>query len=86
FSFDIPVKQGLKVDFSVGPAFSFGKGARDEKFFLEESGKDGMSILRERENNNPLNPGVGSFMHIYGRKGKGVAWGGLFGVGAGFQS
>ena len=86
FSFDVPVKGGLKVDFSVGPAFAFGSGAKDEKFFLEESTTDGMSILRERDNNNVVNPGVGAFMHIYRRAGKNVSWGGLFGVGAGFQS
>ncbi|WP_420572930.1 hypothetical protein [Kordia sp.] len=86
FSFDVPVKGGLKVDFSVGPVFAFGKGAQDEVFFLEDSETAGMSVLRERDNNNALNPGVGAFMHIYDRSGKGTSWGGLFGVGAGFQS
>jgi hypothetical protein len=86
FDFDIPVKGGWKVDFSVGPAFSFGKGAKDEQFYLEESTTDGMSILRERDNNSIVNPGVGAFMHIYRRSGTNVSWGGLFGVGAGFQN
>lgn len=31
FDFDIPVRGGWKTDFSVGPTFSFGSGAKDEK-------------------------------------------------------
>lgn len=86
FDFDVPVKGGLKVDFSVGPILSFGKGAKDEKYFLEDSETEGMSILRNRDNNNAINPGIGALMHFYKRSGTNTSFGGLFGVGAGFQS
>lgn len=86
FDFDVPVKGGLKVDFSVGPVLSFGDGAKDEKFYLENSETDDISILRQRNNNNVLNPSIGALMHFYQRSGKTASFGGLFGVGAGFQN
>ncbi|WP_422104650.1 hypothetical protein [Winogradskyella sp.] len=86
YSFDVPVKGGLKVDFSVGPTFAFGDGALDEKYFFESTDTENMGILKERDNNNILNPGVAAMMHYYRRSGKNMSWGGLFGVGAGFQS
>ncbi len=85
FNFNAPIEGGLKVDFSVGPAFSFGRNSRDENFFLEDAETEGNSILRKRDNNNVINPGIGAFMHFYKRNSKSTAVGGLFGVGAGFQ-
>jgi hypothetical protein len=86
FDFEIPVKGGLKVDFSVGPTFSFGSNAKDEKFYTEPSTTEGNLILRERENNNIVSPGLAAMMHFYRRSGSDFSWGGMFGVGAGFQS
>ena len=86
FDFDVPVKGGLKVDFSVGPIFSFGKGAKDEKYYLEVSDTPDSIILRQRDNNNSINPGIGALMHFYKRSGTNTSFGGLFGVGAGFQT
>jgi hypothetical protein len=86
FSFDIPVKGGVKVDFSVGPTLSFGNGAKDELFYLEESTTSGKSYLRQRDNNNASLPGLAAMMHFYDRGVKETKVGGLFGVGAGFQS
>lgn len=87
FSFDIPAQGGYEVDFSVGPTVSIGKGAKDEKYFLQESTLTaGKSFLRQRENNNSGVPGLAAMMHIYRRSGTETAFGGLFGVGAGFQS
>lgn len=86
FNFDVPVKGGLKVDFSVGPIFSFGKGSRDEKYYSEISDTPDKIILRQRDNNNSINPGIGALMHFYKRSGTNTSFGGLFGVGAGFQT
>lgn len=86
FSFDIPTKGGVKVDFSVGPTISIGKNAKDEKYFLEESTTSGKSFLRQRDNNNDGVPGLAAMMHVYKRSGTETAIGGLFGIGAGFQS
>jgi len=86
FDFDVPVKGGLKVDFSVGPVLSFGKNAKDEKYFMETSDTPEMSTLRQRDNNNTINPGIGALMHFYNRSGSNTSFGGLFGIGAGFQS
>jgi hypothetical protein len=86
FDFDVPVKGGLKVDFSVGPIFAFGVGALDEKFYFQESDTENTGVLKRRENNNALNPGIAAMMHFYKRSGENVSWGGLFGVGAGFQT
>ena len=82
FKFAIPTKGGLKVDFSVGPVISFGNCAKDEKYFLEETAPD-MVTLRKRENNNWIVPGIAAMMHAYSR---GSKVGGMFGIGAGFQS
>lgn len=86
FDFDVPVKGGLKVDFSVGPIFSFGKGAKDEKYYLDVNDTPDTVILRQRDNNNSINPGIGALMHFYKRSGTNTSFGGLFGVGAGFQT
>lgn len=86
FPVEVPVKDGLKVDFSVGPTFSFGNNARDEKYYTEPiPGKDSV-ILLQRDNNNAINPGIAAMMHFYKRSGKSIAFGGMFGIGAGFQS
>jgi len=86
FPIEIPVKGGTKVDFSVGPTISMGHNAKDEKYFLEESTTAGKSYLRQRDNNNAGTPGLAAMMHVYRRNGKETAFGGLFGVGAGFQT
>ena len=86
WKFDVPVEGGLKVDFSVGPVFALGDGALDEKYYFEQTADANMGILKERDNNNVLNPGVAAMMHFYKRSGKKMSWGGLFGVGAGFQT
>lgn len=87
FSFDIPSNSGLEVDFSVGPTVSLGKNAKDEKYFLESSTTTiGNSILRQRDNNNSGTPGLAAIMHFYDRVANETAIGGLFGVGAGFQT
>jgi hypothetical protein len=85
-NFIVPNKGGLKVDFSVGPTLSFGKNAKDEKYFLEPSSNAGKSFLRQRDNTNAGTPGLAAMMHFYIRSGNEISYGGLFGVGAGFQS
>ena len=86
FDFDIPVKGGWKADFSVGPTFSFGDGAKDEKYYFENTGTDGEATLKQRDNNNAVSPGLAAMMHFYRRSGKDFSWGGMMGVGAGFQA
>ncbi len=92
FKFDIPAKKGLKVDFGVGPAFSFGDNAKDDKYFLATVDDNGRTLgqdsvkLTKLKNNNAISPGLVAMMHIYARSGKLVSWGGTFGVGAGFQN
>lgn len=86
FAVEIPVKGGLKVDFSVGPVFSFGPKSRDEKYYVETVTKTDSVIFKQRDNNNAISPGLAAMMHIYKRTGKNIAFGGLFGVGAGFQT
>ncbi|GAA3643755.1 hypothetical protein [Flavivirga jejuensis] len=83
--FDVNVHGGLKVDFSVGPIFSFGESSRDEKFFYESSENEGFVTLRQRENNNSISPGLAAMMHFHGRPKKNTSFGGMFGIGAGFQ-
>lgn len=84
FPIEIPVKGGLKADFSVGPVISFGKNSRDENYYTIESGEDTV-ILRQRANNNAISPGLAAMMHFYIRSGRIASIGGMFGVGAGFQ-
>lgn len=86
FDFDIPVKGGWKADFSVGPTFSFGDGAKDEKYYFENTGTDGEATLKQRDNGNVVSPGLAAMMHFYRRSGKDFSWGGMMGVGAGFQA
>lgn len=86
FDFDIPVKGGWKTDFSVGPTFSFGDGAKDEKYYYEPTDVEGQSLLKQRDNNNVVSPGIAAMMHFYKRSGKDFSWGGMLGVGAGFQA
>lgn len=81
----VPVKGGWKTDFSVGPAFSFGKESLDEKYYLENL-SDTTAALRGNDNNNSIRPGLAAMMHFYPRTGRYDAYGFMFGVGAGFQS
>ena len=85
FSFDVPTKGGLKVDFSVGPVFSFGHNAKDHKYYLEET-TPGKVKVRYEENKNSLSPSIAAMMHFYTRSGKYIGFGGMLGIGAGFQS
>ncbi len=86
FNFDVPARGGLKVDFSVGPTISFGNHAKDQRFFFRETTKTDTSVLERRENNNSISPGIAAMMHVCTRLPKNVAIGGMFGVGAGFQT
>ncbi|MBL7729826.1 MAG: hypothetical protein JNM88_01500 [Chitinophagaceae bacterium] len=86
FNIELPVKKGLKADFSVGPFIAFGSGAHDEKYYLEDSPKPDTVFLRQRDNNNSVSPGIAAQMHIYRRTGRNNALAAMFGVGAGFQS
>ena len=86
FKFDIPAKGGWKADFSVGPVVSFGDNAKDETYYLKEvPGVDSVT-LEKQDNDNAISPGIAAMMHFYPRSGKNWAVGGMFGVGAGFQS
>lgn len=85
FPVEIPVKGGLKVDFSVGPAISFGDNSKDEVFYLENTTKTDTVQLKQRNNNNAISPGIAAMMHFGPRTGKDWRVAGMFGVGAGFQ-
>jgi hypothetical protein len=89
FTVNIPAKGGWKTDFSVGPAISFGDNAKDDNYFLKtepSSPPPTQGTLIKRDNENFINPSIGAFMHVYQRTGRPYAVGGLFGVGAGFQT
>jgi hypothetical protein len=86
FGVEIPTKGGLKVDFSVGPVFSFGKNAKDELYFLQPVANNADSVdLTARPNNNVLSPGIAAMMYAYAR-GKDTRIGGCFGVGANVEN
>ena len=53
---------------------------------MEDANKADTVKLKRRDNHNIISPGLAAMMHFYPRSGKNIAWGGLFGVGAGFQS
>lgn len=82
---EVPGKGGWKTDFSLGPALSFGKGSRDDKYYLEAFLEDS-SFLRLKTNENVLRPGIASMMHMYKRTPKDTQVGFAFGVGANFKS
>lgn len=86
FQFDVPTRGGLKVDFSVGPVVSFGKGSRDYKYYSEPDAKNEKFKLKRLDNRNDISPSLAALMHFYPRTGRTAALGGLFGVGAGFQT
>ncbi len=86
FKFDVPATGGLKVDFSVGPALSFGKNSRDQFYYLESTTNTDSVLLKSRANNNIISPGLAAFLHAYSRGRKFVSTGGVFGIGAGFQN
>ena len=83
FKFDVPTRGGWKSDFSVGPVISFGAGSRDFKYYIDDQDGD---KLKKRENRNDISPSIAALMHFYPRTGRNAAFGGLFGVGAGFQA
>lgn len=85
FSFEIAGKGGWKRDFSLGPAFSFGKGAKDDLHFLETN-TDTTSILRRKSNHNAFRPGLASMVHLQLRSGSSTNIGFSFGVGAQFKT
>lgn len=78
----VPAKGGWKADFGVGPALSFGEGARDERYYLSQ---DSMTV-KANDNNNAVYPGIAAMMHFYPRTGTHAAYGFTLGVGAGFKS
>ncbi|KPM47886.1 hypothetical protein [Jiulongibacter sediminis] len=82
----IPAKGGWKVDFSMGPIISFGTESNDENVYLEDVIPDSLSNLGVNLNKNAMKPSLGALMHFYPRTGKTSALGGLFGIGAGFQT
>ncbi len=86
FKFEVPTKGGWKADFSVGPVVSFGNGAKDFKYYFKQNSATDKQILQKRENGNEISPSVAALMHFYPRTGRPTALGGLFGIGAGFQS
>lgn len=87
FEIEIPAKGGWKADFSVGPVASFGSNAKDESYYLEpDVANPDLAYLRLRDNKNVFSPGLAAMMHFYNRSGRDVSFGGMFGVGAGFQS
>jgi hypothetical protein len=86
FQFDVPTRGGLKVDFSVGPVVSFGKGSSDFKYYSEPDATSGKFKLKRLDNRNDISPSLAALMHFYPRTGRNAAFGGLFGVGAGFQT
>ncbi len=86
FPVEIPAKGGLKVDFSVGPVFSFGNAAKDDLYYLQPvPGKDSTDLFR-RNNNNAVSPGIAAMMHAYRRNGTIFGWGLAFGVGANVEN
>jgi hypothetical protein len=86
FKVEIPTRGGLKVDFSVGPVFSFGRNAKDDLYFLEPNVAKDSVTLTSRSNNNAVSPGIAAMMHAYGRSGRSAAFGGCFGVGANVEN
>ena len=78
-------KGSWKVDFSVGPLFSFLDGAIDQQFFTDSISSNTL-VLRERKSNELGQLNLAAMMHLYKRKCKGPALGFLFGIGAGFKS
>ena len=88
---EIPIRKSWKADFSVGPAFCFLYGAKDEKYFLRPSPPSGNSetnkgTLEKGNNQSVGRPGVAAMLHAYPRTGKDYALGFMMGVGAGFKS
>ena len=86
FPIEIPARGGLKVDFGVGPAFSFGDNSRDNIYFFEPTSKKDTSVLKQRPNNNTISPGIAATMHVGPRNGTEWRPALMFGVGAGFQT
>lgn len=76
----IPVKGGLKVDFSVGPVANF---IADEQFFFATD-----NVLQRQTPAGlfgTLTPSVASMMHLYERTSRDWAVGVMFGINAGFK-
>lgn len=82
----IPITSGLKTTFSVGPVLSLGKGSKNEKYYLTEPGSDSKVGLRALQNRHAINPTLAGMMHFYKRNCKKIAFGGAFGLGAGFET
>ncbi|OIN58852.1 hypothetical protein [Arsenicibacter rosenii] len=84
---EIPVKSGLKIDFSVGPAFSFGRRANSESYTLTAvESNTSLNTLRDATTQNKVVPGLAAMMHMCSRIGKNLAVGGMFGVGTNFTT
>lgn len=82
---EIPVRGGWKADFSVGLNYSFGNGAKDEKYYLTPP-SEGNGTLTVGANANVVRPNIAAMLHAYPRTGKNYAAGFMMGVGAGFKA
>ena len=90
FPIDIPAKGGWKADFSVGPVFSLGSNAIDDRFYLKQISQTTSDSINGRlvksNNSSVVFPAVAAMFHAYKRSGKQFNWGIMMGVGAGFKS
>lgn len=87
-SFDktVPIKGGIKTDFSVGPIFSFGKKIVDDVPILSRNVKDSTEKISLNTSNKKMKPGIATMMHITFRQMGSFSPALLFGIGAGFES
>lgn len=79
-SYEIPIKGGLKVDFSAGLA---GTTLVDQSFYVKDSVPSNVDLKRGKIKENPkfaFDLGPAAFMHIYCRSGRMCNWGGNFGI------
>ncbi len=86
FPLEIPTKRGLKVDFGVGPAISFGYNSKDDLYYTEKVPSSDSIALKKRANANSISPGIAAMMHFGPRSGRDFRIAFMFGVGAGFQT
>jgi hypothetical protein len=87
-SFDktVPIKGGIKTEFSVGPVFSFGKNIIDDVPMLTRNTKDSTDKISLNTSNKKMKPGIAAMMHITFRQMGSFSPALLFGVGSGFES
>ncbi len=78
------IRGGLKVDFSVGPALSFGPNAENVKFEPLDTPGDSVTIKSYRTGLG-VRPGIAAFIHISPRVHKDISPVFSFGIGADFD-